>query len=397
MQLINSYIFLKQEEMTKDKNGNHVIVIKDSVPTVFQKLFKAEEDDLTLGELEDGKEKSSEKLKDLFYKIKIGKFVITLDDKTNHEVNYKFTCVNSSYYLDVTIDEGKEVEGISVLEKINEILIDNINDINEEYIIIKSYDKISEYYCNMIYPKLSTFERKLRKLLYLIYTGRFEKDYFKKTTSEALQSAIKGKIQSKENNKKKRELDYAKVFFESFDFGELQHLLFEKRWTELEDLEVNNFLQDNKNLSLLSDKELREFILSIKPKSDWERFFENKGLSNDISEVIKEIGALRNKVAHNKAFSKDQYNKLKELLEKTEKEIDEAIIITETEDFIKINEEKIQRTLRNFANSMREMFSSITEAIMPTINKQTESMKEVANQLKDLALSFYEQRDEIDK
>ena len=312
-------------------------------------------------------------------------------------MNYKFTCVNSSYYLDITIDEATESEGIIVLEKINEILIDNINDINKEHIIIKSYDRVSEYYCNMIYPKLNTFERKLRKLLYLIYTGRFEKDYFKKTTSKDLQSAIKEKIKSKEKNKKKKELDYARDFFESFDFGELQHLLFEKRWTELEDLEVNNFLQNNKDLSLLSDKELRDFILSIKPKSDWERFFENKGLSNDISEVIKEIGLLRNKVAHNKSFSKDQYTELNELLEKTEKEIDEAIIITETEDFIKINEEKIQRTLRQFTNSMREMLSSITEAIMPTINKQTESMKEVANQLKDIALSFYEQTTDKDK
>lgn len=394
MKLTNSYIFLKkEEEMSKDKNGNYVIVLKDSIPTIFQQMFNAEEDDLLLGELEEDSDKTSEKLKDLFYKIRRGKFVIKLDDNTDYEVNYKFTCVNSSYYLDIIINE-KEKNGILVLERINEILLDSVNDINKDYIIIKSYDGVSEYYCNLIYPKLNRFERKLRKLLYLIYTGRFEKEYFKKTTPEVLQSSIKGKIKSKENNKKKKELDYAKVFFESFDFGELQNLLFEKRWTELEDIEINNFLKDNKDLSSLSDKELRDFILSMKPKSDWERFFKNKGLSEDIAEIIKEIGTLRNNVAHNKNFSKEQYSTLKDLLDKTEKEIDEAITITETEDFIKINEEKIKRTLKNFSNSMKEMFSSITNAIMPSIQKQTESMKEITNKLKDIALSIYEKNDD---
>ncbi|MDO5394202.1 MAG: hypothetical protein Q4F33_06355, partial [Mycoplasmatota bacterium] len=89
--------------------------------------------------------------------------------------------------------------------------------------------------------------------------------------------------------------------------------------------------------------------------------------------------------------------RMNELLEKTEKEIDEAIIITETKDFIKINEEKIQRTLRNFQNNIKEMLSSLTEAIMPSIEKQTESLNEIRNKLKDIVLSSYKQDDDKDK
>lgn len=85
------------------------------------------------------------------------------------------------------------------------------------------------------------------------------------------------------------------------------------------------------------------------------------------------------------------------LLEKTEQEIDNAIIITETEDFIRINEEKIQRTLKNFTNSMKEMLSSITAAIMPSIEKQAESLYEFRNKLKDMVLPFYEQENNEDK
>lgn len=63
-----------------------------------------------------------------------------------------------------------------------------------DYIVIPSYDFVSEYYCNKIYPKLNSFKRKLRKLLYLIYRAQFEKYYFKKTTSEELQAKVKKKI-----------------------------------------------------------------------------------------------------------------------------------------------------------------------------------------------------------
>lgn len=213
MLLINSYIFLKKEdEITKDEEGNYVIIIKDDVPTLFQKLFNTEEDDLLSRELEDDTVEVSKNLQDLFYKICKGKFIIYLNDCSNYEIKYKFTCVNSSYYLDLSVEIEQEENGILILEEINKLLVENKNAINKDYIIIKSYDRISEFYCNQIYPKLNRFERKLRKLLYLIYTGRFEKDYFKKTTSEELQSTIKGKIKSKETNKKKKEFDYAQVF-----------------------------------------------------------------------------------------------------------------------------------------------------------------------------------------
>ena len=393
MQLINSYIFLQKEketEMKKDSKGDYVLELKSTIPTLFQKLFSVEDNELKPKELEFGKD---EKIKDLFNNSYKGKCKVSLNDGSTHEVKYKFTNVNSSYYLDIFLERQDEEIGIEILEKINDIMIVNKNAINTDYVIIRSYDSISEFYCNKIYPKLNKFERKLRKLLYLIYTGQFEKEYFKKTTSEKLQSSIKEKIRSKENNQKKKEWDYAQRFFESFDFGELRSLLFETRWTEVEKIEIENFLNDNKDLTMLSDKELREFIQTIKPKSDWERFFKNKGITEAIEDNIKNIGNLRNCVAHNKSFNKEQYLKLLELLEKNEKEIDKAIVITEDEDFIRINEERIQRTLRSFSNSMMELQSTITKVLMPIYEKEhTEIFTEIGDMLKEIPQSFLDSR-----
>lgn len=389
MQLINSYVFLKkEEEMKRDKEGNYAVVLSDSVPILFQKLFNATKEDLLDSQSKNNSISSSEKLKDLFYKRQRGNFNIILEDDSIHKINYKFICVNSSYYLDIIVSESRKTDGITILEKINSILLDTKNDINKNYLIIKSYDIISEFYCNKVYPKLNKFERKLRKLLYLIYTGRFEIDYFKKTTPDELQKNIKSKIQSKNTNKKKKELDYAQVFFELFDFHDLQSLLFDTKWTDLEKEEVENFLNDNRNLTLISDAELRNFISSIRPKSDWERFFENKKLSQDIAETIKTIGTLRNSVAHNKSFNKEQYTIMCELLKKTEIEINKAIVITETEDFIRINTDKIQRTLQNFSNNMKDILSSITEALTPAVENQKKLMGKIGGFLKGVSKAF---------
>ena len=212
---------------------------------------------------------------------------------------------------------------------------------------------------------MNSFERKLRKLLYLIYTSQFEKEYFKKTTSEEFQKKVKEKIQTKTNNKRKKEIDQIKNFFYYLDFGTLQEFLFEKRWTDLEVAEVNEFLNDNADLSKVTDKELRKTISNIRPKSDWERFFENKKLSENMEDTIKEIGKLRNIVAHNKLFNKEQFEYLKVLLIDTSKILDEAIAITESKDFIDINTEKFEKSMKDIRNRLSKFIQSIADSMTP--------------------------------
>ncbi|MBQ7105199.1 MAG: hypothetical protein IJN90_05015 [Bacilli bacterium] len=365
MLITNSYVFLrKEEELKKDKDGNYYIVLKTSLSDTFKKIFNATDNNLTLEEIKDNNVHVEKRLQDLFYRIIRGTFKLNINDKAM-EIKYKFIVVNSTHYLDIIIETNQKASAIPFLEHINSILLKEDSKDLKDYIVIPSYDYVSEYYCDKIYPKLNSFERKLRKLLYLIYTSQFEKEYFKKTTSEEFQKKVKEKIQTKTNNKRKKEIDQIKNFFYYLDFGTLQEFLFEKRWTDLEVADVNEFLDDNADLSKVTDKELREMISNIRPKSDWERFFENKKLSENMEDTIKQIGKLRNIVAHNKMFNKEQFECLKVLLIDTSKILDEAIAITESKDFIDINTEKFEKSMKDIRNRLSKFIQSVADSMSP--------------------------------
>lgn len=63
-------------------------------------------------------------------------------------------------------------------------------------------------------------------------------------------------------------------------------------------------MEENNDLSKLSNDQLRAIVSNIRPKSDWERFFKDKQIPINIEEAIKAFGKLRNRVTHNKLFSK---------------------------------------------------------------------------------------------
>ena len=143
----------------------------------------------------------------------------------------------------------------------------------------------------------------------------------------------------------------------SLDFGTMQQLLFERNWLSYDEKQLNKYLKKNKDLTQLSDEELRSKMLSIKPTNDWERLFSNKNFDDNFEDVIKQIGKLRNCVAHNKLFNKEKYYQLLDLLDN---DIDDAILITETEDFKRINNEKFNDSLEQLGKVMSELAKSVS-------------------------------------
>ena len=61
----------------------------------------------------------------------------------------------------------------------------------DNYIVITSYDSISEFYCNKIYKKLNNFERKLKELIFDIYTFSYGINYYKRNFSDDLKIKVK--------------------------------------------------------------------------------------------------------------------------------------------------------------------------------------------------------------
>ena len=168
----------------------------------------------------------------------------------------------------------------------------------------------------------------------------------------------------------------------SLTFGTMRSMLFDKQWLPYDEKnEVDVFLKENKDLSKLSDKELREKIKTVRqPINDWERLFQNKGL-DDFETVITKIGELRNLVAHNKLFYKEQYEELKKLLNKSIKDVDKAVLITESEDFENINMKILEGTISKIADAVSKYIDSYINSSLKIIE---EGNKAFQNALKTL-------------
>ena len=331
MKIINSYIFIPR----KEENKKNEIKLSEYFPTVFHDYFKVT---------------SSDELKSIVSlnnRINTGIF-----NYKNINIEYKILNVDSVYYLDIIIDETKK-NIINCLNDFNNIFLNEVK-FNKKYIPIISYDFVSESYCNKVYPILNKFERKFRKLLFLIFTSNFKELYFEKIAPKEMIEKVKGNIRIK-NNKNKEEYRIQNYFY-SIDIGTLRELLFNKNWTLMEEEQKNKLL--NEDFSNMTEEEIKNKIKEIEPKSNWERFFYNKGFSDDIEDMMKSINELRNVVAHNKILNENDYLFLKINLEKLIDKIDKAIMITESVDFMEINN-----------NKYRKLFSSITKSINNIIDQ----------------------------
>jgi len=364
LELHNSYIFLKnpyaQEENTNN-DGTVVLpdrknlygFIKDSFPTIT-------------------------KIEGYFYRKKYATD-LTYDNVAFKE-EFNITEVVDTKYLDIVVKGKTKVQIVNCLEHIQYTLL--TSGLRERYIDIISYDAISEYYCNKIYPKLNTLERNLRKLLFNIYIVNFGSDYYKATVGEELQGKIKGvintdssrgekdqiKAEYKTNTKKEaEEIERLQRFFYSFEYNDIQNLLFTPSWTSADEAEKSKFLDKHTDLSALSDEELREAFSKYVPRSDWDRFFRNKIYISDIRKIIEQIRLHRNNVAHFKFFYKGDYNECKKLVNHLNSAIVKAIKITEDKDFVEKNAETLTETLKDVLNGFFSFTKALAEITQKTI------------------------------
>lgn len=392
MKLKNSYIFLenlyaiKENKRTTLKDGTMILSKSRNVHFYIKELFPSMNivDDIGI-----------------FYKKRyIGTWEFG-DIICN--VEFVVTEVTDTIYLDLLVKGKTKNQIVKCIEEIQNKLL--TSGIREEYIDIISYDSVSEYYCNKIYPKLNSLERNLRKLLLNIYTVNFGIDYYKTTIDEELQSKIKavvGKDTKKSNKQIKsdyktntsneaEEIARLQRFFYSFEYNDIQNLLFTPRWTGIDEINKSNFLKEHTDLSQLTDEELRKAFSDYVPKSDWERFFSNKITLNNISDMIDTIRVHRNTVAHFKFFYKKDYDECNILINNLNTAIIEAIKITEDKDFTDKNAEILSEALKSVLAKLDEFTkvfmekaqSKLTTIIVPAVDMISRAVQE-SNLVKSL-------------
>ena len=361
MKLYNSYVFLKnpyKKIESTDKDGNQIIVIGNNISDYIKKSFPS---------VLKAKRSDNDYVTKYTGSIQIG------DDSC--DVEFRITEVTGIKYLDIFVAGKTRSKIIRFMEYIHETLLNS--GVKEYYIDIISYDAISEHYCNKISGKLNSLERLLRKLLFNIYILNFGIEYYQATMDPELQNKIKGLINSSnketlerirqdyhlESNRQAKEIDRLQQFFYSFEFADIQKFLFKPNWTSVDEAEKNAFLAQHKNLSNLSDSELRNALLRFSPKSDWERFFSSKVSIAGIETLIDELRSYRNIVAHHKLFYKADYEKCNKLINRLNAGILKAIQLTEEIDFVEKNAKALQQSLSYIAQTIDATLASLRETI----------------------------------
>lgn len=376
MEYKNSYIFLKRNEEAKKipKEDNKIVI---NLPPSFKSLL----------------EKSFEKVK-FDYKnsdsVNSGSIVIKNHNK-EEIVFFKYHSVWGNYYLDIIVNSSNRKTAVNILNDINTILMAKNNSFDKYYVSIISYDYTSEYYCNKLFPFLNEFERKLRKVLFNVYTLNFNLNYYAATPSKELQDNIEKK--SKQLNKELNRLNndnvstndcLTKYGFYSLDYSEIDKLLFTKYISTKDNDKIQEFLNNNKDLSKLDDKELRKQFELSKPKNDWERFFGNKKIDDNFQQILDDIRGFRNNIAHCKFISKDQYSKCLKLLKQNTKSLDIAISVTEEKDFFNKNLELQQESFYRMSKMISEIVTKTYKPLMDNIELITQPMRELSEKISSM-------------
>lgn len=350
--LHNNYIFLpkvKKEDSSKsaykdDDNTIH-LKIEKNVLSYIKSIFG---------------EPISKDTENIVFKI-----IYTYDmeiESIRYDVVFTIHNITSYCYLDICVSGKTTNQVVIALEYIHNKIVSS--EIEKRYIMIVSYDSISEYYCNKAYPKLNKLERNLRKLLFNTYTVNFGVNYYQTTVSPDLQNKIKGVIQAK-GNEEKKQIERLKNFFYSMEFSDIQALLFAKRWTKIEEDTKAEFLSKNEKLNELSEEELRIAFDKFSPQSDWERLFADKIDDIEIEKMIEIVRATRNDIAHCKFFYNDQYLYFNETVNILNRSIIKAIKLTEEKDFVEKQAESFRIALSGIADTLAQFQKQMKE----TINK----------------------------
>lgn len=229
------------------------------------------------------------------------------------------------------------------------------------YILITSYDSIWEIYCNKIYNKLNRFERKLRELLFDMYTFHNGINYYDQKFSKKLKEKVKT---DKSIYSESKSVEKIKQALYELTYNDIIDLLFTPKWLEKDDKNKVKLIEKLHN-EKLSQKELAEIIENIKPKSDWERLFlPYVGEIASFQETINELRELRNRVAHCKFFRKQHYERCLYILKIANKEMDKALKEVMKIDFQELNAEymnnQFSRSIEIVKESSREFGETLS-------------------------------------
>ena len=339
-----NYIFLEKDKKTKIKNP--VEISNSDIIPFYQKLFLniAKQDTVTSD-----------------------KFDVEFE-KQNFEIHYNYIYNdNREHYLTIYISQNDNLKIAKVLNYINNNIKKSI--IHKDYYIIQTYDESSKYLCNKIYPKFNEFERKIRRVIYLILIKAFGKLWVQEAISDDLKYKLKSKINSTDA--------MIEQALQEMDINDLEDFLFKSRyWYNIEDIISNELCIEN--INNLNKDEIIKLLEKIQKYNLWNKCFSEIKVTN-LEEKLEKIRKLRNKVAHFKEITLEEYTESQKLLKSIIKEIDFAIRYVSLKNYdISISKDIVI----SFAEMTQKIIESLNTLLKPiNINAVSNTLTSIVEQL----------------
>lgn len=270
--------------------------------------------------------------------------LLTVD---NVSINYRSIQKKNSKrcFLELTSKE-RVTRSVPALQKIDRALF--TSNQQRYYYSIRDYDGISESFCKRLYPKYAEFERKLRSLVLFILTKAYGSNWQSETVSDemlaVLQEKAHGRVSLNET-------------LENMDLASLETYLFEERHVDYPSI-LNEKLSA-KHLEELEKEDICEIIEKMRPTSLWERHFEKFGGQETWKKKIIDIHSTRNKVAHQKTISFEEFTTINKKLNRVNRDLSNAIEGIREENF---TEYGIVDILGSFATMARDLVKNIVES-----------------------------------
>lgn len=221
------------------------------------------------------------------------------------------------------------------------------------YYYIKEYDGISESFCIRLYPKYAQFERKLRQLILLVLTKAYGKSWTDETISEEMMDKIK------ENAKGNFKLNSV---LENMDLATLEEYLFGKREPQYREI-ISTDLSVEK-VTKMSKEELCIVIEKMRANSLWERNFSSYGDGVLWENRIKSVHNVRNKVAHQKTITEEEYKKTNKSLNSINRELDKVISNIQEHNYTEYESVDILGSFALIADKLRKNLSMYPQITM---------------------------------
>lgn len=277
--------------------------------------------------------------------------VETRDDKIlrvdDVDISYRIIQKRNSKrcFLEMTSKE-RVTRSIPALQKVDRALF--TSNQQRYYHSIRDYDGISESFCKRLYPKYAEFERKLRSLVLFILTKAYGSNWRTETVSDEMLSVLQEKAHGKVS---------LNETLENMDLATLETYLFEQRHVDYSSI-INEQLS-SKCLETLEKEEICSIIEKMRPTSLWERHFEKFGSQESWMKKIVDVHSTRNKVAHQKTISVEEFTTINRKLNSVNRDLANAIEGIREENF---TEYSIVDILGSFATIAGNFVKNIVES-----------------------------------